>query len=483
MKKMKLTGFLLISAIILLFSSCGAMMVEDAENVSIDLSSVVSKGVGSWAKIWLFPEGTITPVNLGEYAYQEVGADKAIEIYKIPVGPVYKIFISLGTEKTDGTFVLDRTFNGKVTVTGGTATEAPVTEVKFGERGITPIASYTTGDTYNGIAVVDGEFYTISEDGKYLYYGTSRTPVAAPAGFTFNSVTEGYQDKAVISSAHNAGEGFITYNGAYDDAFADGLATKLNNKVDILSADVFWDDTEQIELIVGHTEGGLILSAQDYEKGFHEWKPVDLKPFLDDAGIPLKGQVIKGITVINKSAGETKSLWVYMVSKIGNFRIKLDFTDTGFDLGTDENAIFELFEDFVTGRDPLDARAVLDIDTPDGSSLFIGTDKGLYKASASENISDMLKPDAVPVAAQNKRVSMIACGDNYTACVTPLELLLLKEVNGSIVTASIAFNEGLPVSGLLTGAVTGLDWNGDILYIAGNYGVTAVNAADADLWK
>ena len=106
------------------------------------------------------------------------------------------------------------------------------------------------------------------------------------------------------------------------------------------------------------------------------------------------------------------------------------------------------------------------------------------RLTATDAVGDMA---AEEIFAEGERIEMLNCGTNYTACITPLNLLLIDN-DGKV--AKVAFNEGLPgdpETGLLNAAdgkgITGLDWNGNTLYITGGYGLASIDASAASLWE
>ena len=107
MNKMKYSVLFLAAALILIFSSCSGMMTE-TDDVSIDLSSVISRTIEDWTavntvKVWLVAEGTNNFYDLpdGESSQEISVEDPIIELTHIPAGPVYRIYMSIGDD--DGT--------------------------------------------------------------------------------------------------------------------------------------------------------------------------------------------------------------------------------------------------------------------------------------------------------------------------------------------------------------------------------------------
>ena len=66
----------------------------------------------------------------------------------------------------------------------------------------------------------------------------------------------------------------------------------------------------------------------------------------------------------------------------------------------------------------------------------------------------------------------------YLACVTPLELLIIDLNSSAYNMAAVPFNSALPVTDYLSGddvGISGLEWEGNTLYISGDYGVSSIS--------
>lgn len=489
MTKMKLIVLLIVSSMILLFASCGGMAVDSAEDISIDLSSVVSRGVSDWAKVSLVAKGANNFQQLPEDQALQRVIDGKITLTNIPVA-TYTIYISVGSYNTaTEVFTAVKAINGQVSVTGGDANEAELIAEDVKTTSLLAAAN-VKGAAYNG-----SEVFTIV--GNELYKGISSLAKVGttPDGFTLNNVTAGYQDRIIISAANSDGRGFAAYDaGSVDWNYAgdpnadpaEGLIAAIESDtkaIDIVSTDVFWEDDEEMEIVFGQTEGGLAFSIQDFTTGeeVQDWMALDLGVFMEDAGLELEGKLINGITLVKKydsTTGDMNAIWVYMASQAGDFRIIIPLNGDGFDV-EGEDAVMDLFEPFKEGN-ALAERKVLDIKLAGGDDLFVATDSGLYTATAAVEFVNM-NAEAVTETA-GKRIIKLAVGDEYTACVTALNLYVVKNdenADGSRDVEAIAFNEGLPVSGLMSGdTVSGLAWNNtdNVLYVAGNNGLVSLDA-------
>lgn len=478
---MKKTGIFLLIIIIAALTSCSGMMGE-TDDITIDLSALTSKapGVTDEARIWLAADGTSTFYPLGNQ-HQQTITGGIVTLEKIPAGPVYNLYISVDNDYS-GSFVTDKSVSGQITVSGGATTSESFKALAVKTTGFTALA----GKSLNGVAYTNSRVYTVDDSNLYWVNsdGTGYGTEAVTGTYTFNDISAGMDNTAIISMSASDGEGFssVTTAPAVDYSFADTMPAALASPdINILSTDVFFESDENIQLVIGHTAGGMIINMkidEDDNGSFEidEWFPVDLKPFMDEAGISLAGTLIRGLTVVKKydTSSELDALWIYMLSKAGNFRIVIPLSDDageGLEIA-DGDAVLELFNDFVTGyATPMAERVLLNISNPAGDELLIGTDNGLFSTTA-------VAPESMTytkIAGDGERIELLESNGTYTACVTALKLILVKKDGTAYTTAELNFNEGLPVNGLLNeGGVSGMAWNGNVLYVTGENGLVSL---------
>ncbi len=515
MKNIKVTALILITAVVLILSGCDGMMGTDADDITIDLSSVIPKGSEKWVRVWMFPGDASEPIDIGDQWEQKVGinGDTAeVTIKKVPAGSSYKVFISTG-KKTDGVFELEKSFYGTTAIAGGAAAELSAANLNFAARGIEPVGS-CSGKNIRGITVAeDGYFYAVTNDTLLYETASNVDDISSGPDYEFNHISAS-KGSLIISCKNDSGRGVLRYTLQSAIGNAPGRDTSFNSQIltppqsiDVLRTDAFWGNYNTPEergfsLLVGQTEGKLIFNygnwfapgATPFEyTSAGRWFIVDVKQFLEDYGLPAGGLLINDFTVVKKynASNEIEELWVFLISKLGNHRIKMEVSvgSTTGDLTniSDDDDIIELFEDF-TAAGPLSERKLICITNPSNTDkLYIGTDEGLYEIT--DVISNMNPQIAYDTDGQ--RISLLESSSDgrYTACVTPLRLLIID--NEIKQTASIWFNEGLPAAGPLTEEITGLAWHWDTsaptpthtLLVAGKQGITKIEASDTSpIW-
>ncbi|HAK45994.1 MAG TPA: hypothetical protein DCO79_08775, partial [Spirochaeta sp.] len=293
MNKIKLTFLLLASAVIILFSSCGGM-TADTDDVSIDLSAAVSRATVDGAtinhvKIWLVYEGTSNFYPLPEdQAEQTLGDDNTITITHIPVGPSYRIYLSLG-EKVEEKFTISKSVNGLINVTGGTSTGKTLQagDIK------TELFDTLVSEPVRGAAFANGKVFTVASNGLKIYHGTisSMSENNAPAGFVLTDVDAGYGDNVMITANADDGRAVGIFNGSSaladsDFDFSSGLATEMGGgAVNLQSSFVYYDNTAKMQLGISQMYGGVVLSVYadfDGDLSFEtDWLPIDFSDALE----------------------------------------------------------------------------------------------------------------------------------------------------------------------------------------------------------
>ena len=509
MKQKKLILLIIAAILAVLFSSCSAMMTDSSSDVTIDLSALVdSKAADNqWVKIWLsdMQESNFYDLNSEPdkyYAFQQlektVDADGAetwsTTLGNIPIGYEYKIFITKGTVTGD-------VFTAEKFVVDTIAVASSGSEADFTASAIL-LAQYSdlVGKSLKGVSYINSELFTIDSTANTLYYGNAVSTaeftdngVAAADGFTFNHVTEGLDDLAIISSANENGEGFVAFDGAADYSFADGLPTAITDlggslDVNVLRSDAFYDDAENIEVILGYTEAGIMVSVRTTDgttTQTHEWLPFDLGSLLGDVDVPFTGQFLKDVSVaFHKSNSVIDKAYLYLITLAGNFEFAIPLTASGLNIEddgdkSDVDILLEQFSFFTLVDADNEEYAIQNIETS-GTNLFIATDRGLLTTTVSDSITDSTL-EVVP-GTEEIRIELLSCGASYTACITPLNLVIVKDTTDTTDDiAVVPFNAGLPSNGFLNdGGITGLDWNGSTLYIAGETGLTSLDVSTLD---
>lgn len=447
MKKMKITAILLIAAIVLASAGC-ANMNNATDDVAIDLSGAISRAVGSdinTVRVWLVADGTNNFVELAQSEFTVSASSSTITLNNIPVGPSYTIYLSLGT-LSGGVFTAKQTANGVVSVAGGVDNS-----ISISAAGLKTVNPSLTGKNLKAVLQAGGVTYAIDESN--LYYGATIKP--APSGYKFNDLDLGINGDLFLSANADNGQAIVRFDVAgstLDPSYSATLPAHelISAPINILSSTIFSTETagadNDFQAIFSQLNAGFIINIYDEAAPSNEWTPIDIEALLSEAGdeapgLQLSGELIKGIAVVERG---TDTAWFYLATKLGNFRKAVSWA-------AGATVTEDFGEDFISGSAVLKDRLVLNIDHVNRNSvdyLFIGTDNGLYSSKVQTSADTSLPPitnEAVIPATSGKRVEMIAAGPTYTACVTALDLIIVSGDKA----ARIAFNEGLPSTGLL----------------------------------
>ncbi|MBI9105845.1 MAG: hypothetical protein JEZ04_03815 [Spirochaetales bacterium] len=472
MKKIKLTAILLTTALILALTACGGMITA-TDNVGIDLSGVLSKAVGSninTVRVWLVADGTNNFVELDQSEFTVSSTDSTITLLNIPVGPTYTIYLSLGT-KSGEVFTAVQTANGSISVAAGVDNSLSITAAALKTANPT-----LTGKNIKAVLHTGGTTYAI--DAGNLYYGATTKP--AGSGYTFNDLDLGINGDIFLSANATDGRAIIKFDGVtLDPSYSTALPASegISAPINILSSEIFYttEEADDVQVIISQLNAGFVINVFDETKDpdTNDWTPIDLDEMLsavaaEAPGLNLSGELIRGISIIEK---EADSVWIYLCTKLGNFRKVVSWAadaTVGDDFG----------QDFITDSVLLSDKLILAIDNMAGTDyLFIGTDNGLFKATVPDDSTVFpITAETAIAATAGKRVELIAAGPTYTACVTALNLIIIDSSNKA---SKIAFNEGLPATGLLNGneGITGLEWkDGNTLIVSGSNGLVEVAA-------
>ena len=492
MKKMKIAALLLTAAILITFAGCGGMNTQTG-GVSFDVSKAVSRipsGVET-ARVWLVAEGTTSFYDLDpdsdnmfvEKSLQS--GDETIEIDNIPSGLEYTVYLSLGTG-TGVNFVPASTATGPVFVSGDDSLAELTSEAVSASVGV-----YSDDDLSGLLGVVSIGSTLYTTDGSKVYYGASvslATDFTASADFgnDINDISKGIDVDAIetVYLSVNASDGHAVVEftgGSFDSSFSSGLPTDtgMTGTINILASDVFYatEDGETMQAIVSQIDGGLIISVLDATGDTVEWFGISLNDFLASAEISLTGKLIRGLTAVDNRPGED-SASVFLASKVGNFRktVPWDGSEISEDFG----------DNFPVSTSPLYLERIFSIGTTSKTAdfLYLATSDGLWAADITGGAAVIINETQISVT-DDKYVEMLECGANYTACVTPLELVIVENAAGAVASASsevqvIPFNAGLPAAEKLTDDSTGitdLEWNGNVLYVSGSGGLVKIDAA------
>jgi len=481
MKKIKITALLLIAALILALAGC-ANMNKATDDIGIDLSGAISRAIGTdinTVRVWLVADGTNNFVELDQSEFTISAANSTITLNNIPVGPTYTIYLTLGTLSGD-VFTAVQTANGEVSVAGGVDNSLSISA-----SALKTVNPSLTGKNLKAVLQAGGVTYAIDESN--LYYGGTTKP--APAGYKFNDLDLGINGDLFLSANADNGQAIVRFDVAgstLDPSYSAGLpAESSTTSVNILSSTIF--NTAEpgadndFQAIFSQLNAGFIINIYDEAAPSNEWTPIDIEALLSEAGseapgLQLSGELIKGIAVVQKG---TDTAWFYLATKLGNFRKAVSWA-------ADAVVAEDFGEDFISGSAVLKDRLILNIDHVNRNSvdyLFIGTDNGLYSSKVQTSTDTSLPPitnEAVIPATSGERVELIAAGPTYTACVTALNLIIVSGDKA----AKIAFNEGLPSTGLLNGdaGITGLEWkDADTLIVSGSNGLVEIETAPTAL--
>ncbi len=485
----KISIFIITAAVLAALFSCEGINTASG-SITMDFSSILEKSVTSsadTARVWVVPDGMNSFYDLNpaeeaivyfETALTDTADGASFTIEGIPAGISYDVYVTLGATDSDGLFTALQTANSTAPVyVAGTGSSTGVLTAQ------TAVASQVT--TMTGKDIV-GVVYTNSTlfaaDSATLYYGAS---TANLTGYSFNSITEGkYWDgastkPAVFISTDTSSAG--TRNGiiAYDTvahsmhtSFSDGINSTLisSSTFSVIDTNIFDLAPDTHEVFISQLDAGIMINYYDYSNGNSYWSSVDLSDLVSDLGITLEGRLVRDMLVVDIDGSNG---WVYFLSKAGNYRVNVSY-ETG---PSDTETYSDYFpKPPVSTEATMYEKRIYSIEET-GGTLYFGTSDGIWTADVG---TDEALENQQQIAADEIKVTMMAVNSSGTflACVTPLELLIIDLGSSAYYTAAVPFNSALPVTDYLYGdevGITGLEWEGNTLYISGDYGVSSIS--------
>ncbi len=492
---MKKINFLIITAAVLAALFSCEVMSTASGSISMDFSSVLEKAVSSsadTARVWIVPDGMnsfydLNPVEESVDYFETVITDTAegasFTIDGIPAGISYDVYVTIGTKDSEGLFTALQTANSAAPVyVAGTGSSSGALTAK------TAVASQITamtGKNMVGVVYTDSTLY--AADSATLYSNTG-TPASLPSGYSLNSIAEGLFYNTDLSSGSrpsifissdtsSAGtrNGIIAYDTAADSmhtSFSDGINSTLisSSTFSVIDTNIFDLAPDTHEVFISQLDAGMMINYYDYSDGSAYWSSVDLSDLVSDPGVTLEGRLVRDMLVVDIDGSNG---WVYFLSKAGNYRVNVSYKN-----GPSNT---ETYSDYFP-KPPVSTEATMyeeriySIEEAAGI-LYFGTSDGIWTADVG---TDEALENQKQIAADEKKVTMMTVSGlgTYLACVTPLELIII-DLNSSVYnTATVPFNSALPVTDYLSGdyvGITCLEWEGNTLYISGDYGVSSIS--------
>ncbi|NBC29989.1 MAG: hypothetical protein GVY29_08350, partial [Spirochaetes bacterium] len=390
---------LVLAGLLLLFAVSCYWTPQDEENVegslSLDMSGISTQAdvTGNTARVYLLAEKGksqgLYPLGDGE-DYVDVDVDDTLTIDGIAPGYSYRVLISFGTDRGSWFEVSEYAESDSVEVESGSQAEVEVSVVDATQFLTYPSsgASGLNGKELNGVVHSGSNVFVTDSTNVYGANAALTADVAAadPAAGTINSISRGDGSSPLLVN---------TSNGIYH-----GTSSSLNQSsyTGSVTLSAYFDNGGENKGVV--FQGPGVFGASDgLESPIDDWVIVDV------------GDVIAGDAVRDYSVNSGTGIAV--VSAFGSFVADtIDFTtlETGSDTEWDTIANEVSFlEEFVPAR-------ILSVGYG-GSTLYVGTDDGVYE-------SDGTRP---PFDSANTIISEIASDGTDVAFLGPYYLFIYDD--------------------------------------------------------
>ncbi|MDC7125104.1 MAG: hypothetical protein PQJ46_06035, partial [Spirochaetales bacterium] len=203
--KIKKLFYLFFTGLILFISlSCNDSQTENLKEITVDLSSIISKDSDSteyWAQVKLAAESANNFYSLGDDSFQKV-VDGQITISEIPTGVAFEAYITLGTY-TDSIFSAKKAVNGAINASSGSDSTFTLIAKDI------QLESIINGQEASGVTAIDSNVYTVINSN--LYKDTES--LGSNSSYTINSVNRGYSNDLILSCKNNDGYGIAQSDG------------------------------------------------------------------------------------------------------------------------------------------------------------------------------------------------------------------------------------------------------------------------------
>ena len=173
MKKLILYTILLVIFMALL--SCYWISGNAVSNITLNLSGVSAKGPGDqYARVYLLADNKIYTLREGreyvEILIPESNPEIRLTLEDIPIGPTYRVWLSIGTEQSGGWFLTDYWAESKTfELSPGQEIIAPFTEAELFSNPVFQPNWNAMGKSLKGV-VVDEVNNIITADEATMYW-------------------------------------------------------------------------------------------------------------------------------------------------------------------------------------------------------------------------------------------------------------------------------------------------------------------------
>jgi len=376
-----------------------------------------------------------------------------IVVEEIPSG-TWDVLLSLGTKNANGDF-LTLSYGGSesVFVSPGVSADASVTVV---DQPYT-VAGNLLGENVSSVVNVDGVIYASS--GNKLYSGDTAAAVTLMAdqlssAYIINSVSLGKffsdsEDTFIPELWVNTDKGIVPYQSGefFTDFHDNGVSVLKSGAIESVTEDESWTADDKLVVFYQRNKGlgGVSIGWEEGLEEKHastEWSWNDLSELEDT----ITGELVLDFAVHGDNG--------YFATTLGAVVLDKNTVEGSGDDWFSQGTFFEITE----GEETL---AIYSIDIDDSGDVYIGTSKGVYSAdlgTKGDASGIPVNPSLIPGTA-GYGFTKVSVNGTYAAFLSSYDLFIYNTDTGSL--TSYPFYSGLP------GMLTGLSWQGNVLFISG----------------
>jgi len=462
MKKLFLYIFLIISSMALV--SCYWIAGTSGANLTLNLSGLSVKAPGDrYARIYLVANSRIYPLR-EDTEYVEIplapisNPEIQLTLEDIPVGPLYRVWLSIGTEQSGGWFHTENWAESDTfELSPGQETVVPFSEQELLVSPFEPVGT-VMGKKLKDVEHVGGMVYTADSETLYTDLFSALTEIPLEPTYTVNSLTKGLDYSSQWGNQQlwiNSNKGILPYVVTVAPYFDTNFSSALG-PVSILDSAARNTTVQYQHIVFFRRENGLggVLILPDFVPTDWTWVNKDYKGITDL------------IAAYGDSTYSTYNGDAYFASTTGAFRLASDLL-TDPDLNKHRTPFSAPSRVISLGLQDING---------DGDQIFMGTENGAWYASPTYDASVIGVPQ-FETGTEGHRILMTSVSDypHHRAYFSAIYLLIvtMNPSSGSETLSVYPIVAGLP------GKMTGMTWqtvttDDYYLYVSGEEGLVRI---------
>ncbi len=444
MKKNQLFTVVLAIAVVLGFISCYWAPNSDSGALHLDLTSLSAKGPGVRSvRVYLTANNVLYPIGDDtDYFQFEYNKQTSITLEDIPVGPIYRVAVSLGYAEPGWFDTVYWAESAAFEITPGTKVAVVFSDTELYSSDPFYPVQYSP-DSMMAKKLLDVEVFSnhvYSTDGATLYELLDFDPYSplnmvvtdAPAGQSINSVSIAFSDGAFDALCANTNQGIYSYN-SFSQAFNSPPTSANLGPVSVLDSSI--DDYSSGRVLFFRRAKGWGGTFAGVESSVNTW------------------------IWASQSSGRTTDMVVstdssgnaYFAASDGAFRVSGDYL---YKISLGEKPDVSAYKSGFSAPSHILCLNLIDVGAVAPLvTLLMGTENGVWEATLG-TAPDVIDPPKLKDGTQGFRFHRVIASEymlpNFAAYLSDAYLFVWQESSNELLKYPIA--AGLP------GKITSVAW-------------------------